>query len=341
MKRKGFVILPIVAILVIAFALSGVSAQDDDPFRVAIVAPSTPNDLAFTQSLYDGLVAVQEEMGEDAFEFTLLENQFNVDDAAASVSAWASEGEYDLIIAHGGQYGPIIEQVAAEYPEQAFAFSADVALYDLPNVFYYEGAAQEGGYVNGYMAASLSESSILGVIGPIEVSDAKLYADGFKAGAAAYAEESGEEVEVSVNYIGSFSDVALATEAAEAQIANGADVLTGTAQIVAGPIVLAAENGEVLWFGTQANHEELGGEIVVMSQIYHSEVWLNQVIENVENGVLGGEAYLLTFENEGLVMEINEDFFEDEAAYEAFQAKVDELVEGIASGEIVVLPEEE
>jgi hypothetical protein len=41
-------------------------------------------------------------------------------------------------------------------------------------------------------------------------------------------------------------------------------------------------------------------------------------------------------------MEINQDFFgDDEAAYEAFQAKVEELVEGIVSGDIVIFPEEE
>lgn len=338
MKRRVALILPILAMLLAAFPPA--FAQDDEPFRVAVVAPSTANDLAFTQSLYDGLIAVQEELGEDAFEFTVLEGTFIVDEAAAAVREWVNE-DYDLIIAHGAQYGPIIEEVAAEYPDQSFAFTSNVPLYDLPNVFYYEGAAEQGGYVNGYMAATLSESGVLGVVGPIEVSDAQLYVDGFTAGAEAYAEEEDEEVEVNVNYIGSFSDVALANEAAEAHISNGADVLTGTAQIVVGPIEVAAENGEVLWFGTQASHIELGPEVVVMSQIYHSEVWLKAAMENIQQGVLGGESYLLTFENEGLAMEVNQEFFEDEADYEAFQAQVDELVEAIASGEIVIFSEEE
>lgn len=337
-KRKLLLILMVVLSLVLT--LPAVTAQDD-PFRLAIVAPSTVNDLAFTQSMYEGLLAIQEEMGEENFEFTFLESTFVVDDAEAAVREWVNE-DYDLIMAHGGQYSGIIENIAPEYPDQAFAFSSDVPLWDYENVFYYEGAAQDGGYVNGYMAASLSETGVMGVVGPIEISDAKLYVDGFKAGAAAYAEENDEEVTVNVNYIGSFSDVALATEAAETHVANDADVLTGTAQIVVGPIGVAQENGDVLWFGTQASHIDLAGDVNVMNQLYHWDVILKQMIENVQNGVLGGETYLLTFENEGLTMEINEDYFgDDEAAYEAFQAKVEELVEGIVSGDIVIFPEEE
>ena len=34
-----------------------------EPFRVAVVMPSAINDLAFSQSIYDALLRVQEEMG--------------------------------------------------------------------------------------------------------------------------------------------------------------------------------------------------------------------------------------------------------------------------------------
>ena len=37
----------------------------DDVFRVAALMPSAINDLAFSQSMYDGLLAVQNELGED------------------------------------------------------------------------------------------------------------------------------------------------------------------------------------------------------------------------------------------------------------------------------------
>ena len=53
-----------------------------EPFRVAVVMPSAINDLAFSQSMYDALVRVQEEMGAENFEFVYSEGMFVVDDAA-------------------------------------------------------------------------------------------------------------------------------------------------------------------------------------------------------------------------------------------------------------------
>ena len=45
-------------------------AAPAEPFRVAVVMPSAINDLAFSQSMYDALVRIQEEMGgPEAFEF--------------------------------------------------------------------------------------------------------------------------------------------------------------------------------------------------------------------------------------------------------------------------------
>ena len=117
---------------------------------------------------------------------------------------------------------------------------------------------------------------MIGVVGPIETGDAKLYVDGFVAGA----EATNPDVQVNVNYIGSFSDVALASEAANTHISAGADVLTGTAQMVVGAIGVAEEEG-ALWFGTQSNQTELAPSIVVANQVYHWEVVINEIMINL------------------------------------------------------------
>src|SRR5688572_28138885 len=66
-------------------------------FRVAVVMPSAINDAAFSQSMYDALLRVQAERGEANFEFAYSENMFVVEDAAAAIRGYASEG-YDLVI---------------------------------------------------------------------------------------------------------------------------------------------------------------------------------------------------------------------------------------------------
>lgn len=323
----------LIAVMMLVVMSMAVSAQDD-VFRVAAVAPSATNDLAFSQSMYDALLTIQEEMGEDAFQFDFQDGTFVVDDAAVALREWAASGEYDLIIAHGSQFGSILEELAPEFPETSFAWGTDEDTFGLDNVFAYTAAAEEGGYVNGVLAASMTESGVIGVVGPIEVGDAKLYVDGFVEGVAAV----DAEITVNVDYIESFSDVPLATASAETHIANGADILTGTAQMVVGPIAVAlAQEEPVLWFGTQSSQDELSEDTGVAYQVYKWEVVLQEIMDNIEDGVLGGESYILTLENGGLVMEFDEDY----ELSDDLMMLAEETIDGLIAGDIMALPEDD
>jgi basic membrane lipoprotein Med (substrate-binding protein (PBP1-ABC) superfamily) len=207
------------------------------------------------------------------------------------------------VIAHGSQYGGSLEEIAPDFPAVSFAWGTAANTFGLANVYSYEAASDQGGRVMGIMAAALSESDVVGIVGPIEVGDAKLYVDGFKAGVLIQKPAA----EVPVNYIDSFSDVALASEAATSLIGAGADVLSGTAQMVVGAVGVAKTDG-VLWFGTQANQTSLAPEIVVASQVYHWEHILEEMVNNVKDGNLGGELYSITFANDGLVIEYNDGY---------------------------------
>lgn len=301
---------------------------EEEPFRVAVIMPSAINDLAFSQSMYSALLAIQEEMGgPDQMELVYSEGMFVVDDAAAAIRDYASEG-YDLVIAHGSQYGSSLREIAPDFPETSFAHGTTVDTFveeGINNVFAYEAASDQGGYVNGVMAGKLTQSNVVGVVGPIETGDAKLYVDGFVVGVKA----SNPEAEVNVNYIGSFSDVALASEAANTHIAAGADVLAGTAQMVVGAIGVAEEQG-VLWFGTQASQTSLAPDIVVANQVYDWTVVLSEMIKSIAEGSYGGQAYAITLENGGLVMEYNPDF----DLPEDVKSLADETVQGIIDGSI-------
>ena len=323
-------------ILIAAFILSACGAPATQapvatkPFRVAVVMPSATTDLAFSQSMYDALGRIQTEMGgPSAFEFVFSENMFVVDDAAAAIRDYATKG-YDLVIAHGSQYGSSLQEIAPDFPKTSFAWGTTVDTFGQPNIFAYEAASQEGGYVNGVLAATLSKSKVIGVVGPIETGDAKLYVDGFKAGALA----TDPTIKVNINYIGSFSDVALAAEAATTHIAAGADVMTGTAQMVVGAIGKAEEKG-VLWFGTQSNQTSLAPKIVVASQVYHWEVALREIIKLIKSGTLGGKSFAANLGNGGEVIEFNPDY---QLPAEA-KTLAEQTIAGIKDGSIkITLP---
>ena len=302
--------------------------DSDEPFSVAIVMPSATTDLAWSQSIYDGLVQIQADMGgEEAMTIAFTEGMFNVTDAAAALRDYAAD-DHDLVIAHGTQFGTSLFEIAPDFPETSFAYGTAVntGVDDgLENVFAYEARAEQGGYVNGVLAASLSESGVIGIVGPVEAGDAKLYIDGFVAGATA----TNPDVIVNISYTGSFGDTALAAEAANVHIDAGADVLTGSAQQVVGAVGVAKEAG-VPWIGTQADQSPMAPEIVVASQMYDWVPTIMDMIEKHKAGEMGGTAYKLTLENGGLTM-----IYADSVAEEAITA-ADEATAAISAGEISV-----
>ena len=81
----------------------------------------------------------------------------------------------------------------------------------------------------------------------------------------------------------------LAAEAARAEIGAGADVLTGTAQMVVGAVGVAKDEG-VPWFGTQADQTQLAPSVVVASQVYHWEVVMKEIIDLMGKGTMGGRS---------------------------------------------------
>jgi basic membrane protein A len=305
---------------------SGTSSK----IRIAVIMPSATTDMAFSQSMWSALKTIQTETGgENAVELKYSENMFKVPDAAAAIRDYASQG-FDIVIAHGSQYGSSIQEIAKDFPKTTFAWGTDVNTFGLENVYAYTAAAEEGGYVNGVLAAKLTKSKLIGVTGPVEVGDAKTYIDGFVQGVASV----DANIKVAKTWTGSFSDVALMTEAAKTHIAAGADTLTGSSQSVVGSIGAAKDKGSVLWFGTQADQASLAPNLTVACQVYDWTGMLKEIIANRKSGKLGGTKYVLQLKNGGLKIAYNSGYSLPADA----KAAGDAAIEGIKSGSIKVNP---
>ena len=317
----------LVGLLVLALAAAACADEEDagrsadDPIRIAMVGPSASNDLAFTQSMVDSL----NRLGEDYnIEVDVTDGTFVIEDAAVAIRGYADDG-FDIVLAHGSQFGGSLSEIAPDYPDTYFAWGTSRDTFGLSNVYSYSVKSDQGGYINGTMAAHLTESGVIGVVGPIEVGDIKAYIDGFVVGVASV----DPSLTVNVNYIDSFSDVALAAEAAQAHIEAGADVLTGVSQMTVGATGVAREHG-VLWFGSQSDQTPLGEEIVVASQIYNWDFQLGQIVEDLLAGEMNGRVITADFSNGGLTMAYNSNFSLDADV----RAAADAVEAGIKDGSI-------
>lgn len=279
-----------------ATARSSSTPKGMSTLKVALIAPSATNDLAFTQSMYSALKSLQAKYG---FKLSVSENEFVVANAADIIRTYASEG-YNLIIAHGSQYGGTIQQLAPQFPKVSFAWGTASSTFGLKNVYAYSAASNQGGYVEGYLAGLISKSKVVGEIGPIATGDAQLYIDGFKAGVLAAAPSA----TVHVSYTGSFSDPSLMSKQATEYLAEKADVLTGSSQSVVGAISVAKANN-IAWFGTQWTQASLAPKQVVASQVYNWMPVLTSILNGIKAGKLGGQSYSITLKNGGESIQYN------------------------------------
>lgn len=296
---------------------------DAGKLRIGVVAPSAANDMAFTQSMVDAVNLLASERGN--VEVDISDKLFVPADAATAVRRYADDG-YDLVIAHGVEFGPELTKIVKDHPGTTFAWGTAVDTFGLPNLYAYDAAAEQGGYVMGAMSQMLSAHQVIGVVGPLEVGDAKRYVNGFSAGAKSVVPTT----TVLVDYTGSFGDIALSAETATKDVGLGADVLTGTGEMVVGAISVAQANG-ALWFGTQASQASLAPQNVVASQIYRWEVVLRPIVADIDANVQQGRSLVADIANGGLVIEYNPTY----ALAPDIKAKADDLVNRIVAGTLV------
>lgn len=190
------------------------AAADGESLKVALCVTGAVNDMGWCQSAYDGLKLLEEKYGA---EIAYTEN-LQAADMAATFTDYAASG-YDIVIGHGFQFGDPALEVGAQYPDTKFiCVEADAAA---DNVASYVMKCEEGGYIEGMLAASMTKSNKLGFIGPVEGASLIKIMNGFEDGAKSI----NPDIEVQTAWTGSFTDTALAKEAAQAMIDSGVDFI--------------------------------------------------------------------------------------------------------------------
>ena len=127
---KLAILLAVFALVAAACSSSDDSGSDGGDFKIAIVAPSASNDLAFTQSMVDAANSLKESGA--VSEVAVTDGTFVVEDAAVAIRAYANDG-YDLVIAHGSQYGGSLSEIAPDFPEVSFAWGTAADTFGLCN----------------------------------------------------------------------------------------------------------------------------------------------------------------------------------------------------------------
>ncbi len=322
-------------ILVTVFSFTGCKSDEvknssSGKLKIALILPSGKDDLSWAQSMYDGLMAVQKE---EDIEVSVTEKQPNPVDAGTALRDYANRG-FNIIIAHGSQYQTPVFDVADEFPDITFAYGT--GFEPAQNVFAYDTQAQDGGYLFGIIAAKITKSKVVGIVGPVKAGDAIKYNYGFRQGVEAV----DKKIKILETYTGAFGDTVKAKEMAIAHMDAGADILTGTAQQTVGSIQAVSEKKGVYWFSNDMNQTSLSPDHIIASQVYQWKEVIKYIIENHRKGKHGGEKISLDFANQRLAIDFNPAL--DSLITPEIKKNFNENLEKIKKGEIKVkLPGEE
>lgn len=298
-------------------------AAEGETLKVALCVTGAVNDMGWCQSAYDGLKLLEEKYGA---EIAYTEN-IQAADMVAAFTDYAANG-YDIVIGHGFQFGDPALEVGAQYPDTKFVCVEADASAD--NVASYVMKCEEGGYIEGILAAHMTESNKIGFIGPIEGASLIKIMNGFEDGAKSV----NPDIEVQTAWTGSFTDTALAKEAAQAMIDGGVDFIAHDANECGNGAIAAAQEAGIYATGDSYDQHELAPETVLTSSMYHVPVLIEAAYNDIVNGEFKGEVKYLGMA-EGVV-EMAPYYDMESVIPEDVRKEIAELIEQIKSGEFVV-----
>jgi len=202
-------------------------------------------------------------------------------DSTRYIDRYVQEG-YDVILTTSFGYMDDTVSAAAEYPDNIFWHCSGFVRDD--NLGTYFSEFHQLYYLNGLMAGALTKTDKVGYVGAFPIPEVVRHIDAFALGV----KEANPDAEVHVRWIYSWYDPTLATEAAEALIADGVDAIAFTED---SPAVIQVgqshtEQGDQIYtFAHYSPMLEFGPDTVVSGQLVDWGVIYKDIFAKIYSGV--------------------------------------------------------
>ncbi|GMV03846.1 MAG: hypothetical protein AMXMBFR53_01280 [Gemmatimonadota bacterium] len=251
-------------------------------FRAALLTAGPVSDAGWYAGAYEGLLMLRDSLGaEVSHQQTRTPAEF--DEAFLSYAS----GGYDLIFAHGFEYQDAALRAGERFPGTTIVVSGGgkVAANVVPLIFTLE----EGSYLAGMVAAGMSTSGVVGMVGGVAIPPVQGTFRAFEAGAR----DVDPDVQVLESFIGNWDDVGAAKEAAVAQIRRGADVLIHNTDAASFGVFQAVREaveagGEAWALGMNRDQAEVAPDVILGSAVIHIPQAFLETARAWQAGALGG-----------------------------------------------------
>ena len=235
-------------------------------------AYATPIEEPWDGVIHAALKQAQDQ-GKITYEYT--ENIGYSGDMERILREVATTKTPDIIFGDAFGNEEAVRRVAKDFPKIAFVFGSGGGPSE-PNVSVFDNWIHEPAYLCGMLAAGLSKTHVLGVVGAMPIPEVNRLVNAFIAGAKLV----DPNTKVLVSFINSFFDPAAAKEAALALIDNKADVLYAERF----GVIDAAKDKGLFAFGNMSDQNSLAPDLVVSSPVWNMTPTIDYVINQVKSG---------------------------------------------------------
>ena len=311
---------------------SSKTESNEDVYKIGMISDTGGvNDESFNQSTWEGLQQAQEKYGKDKVQVKYVESSQEAD-YTPNIETFVEE-DLDLIIGVGYKMAGAIEEASKNYPDVQFAIidhSYEKQPENVTSLIYEDNTAA---YLAGLVAAKKTETNKVAFIGGIKSATLDKFEYGFRAGVKA----ANPKCELTVRYLNSFSDSALAKSVAKQMHKDGVDVIYTAAGAAGTGAIEAAKENNKMAIGVDVDQSPLAPDNIISSTMKNVNVSIvNLVGEILEDNYQGGQVIVNTLASGGVGLS---DTTKDHVSKDILDY-VNEQAGKIKSGEIVV-PENE
>jgi basic membrane protein A len=287
---KPFAAFPIALAALVAFGCGSSTSEptaSNEPvgkpagtLKVALITPGPVSDAGWNAMAYEGLQAIKDDLHAEVNNQEAQGAQ--IKDA---MRTYAQQG-YNLIIGHGFEFNDPAMDVGKTFPKTVFVTSSGGGT--AANVGAFRFYLEQGFYLAGMMAASMSKTGTIAMIGGDKVPSIESTFKAFAAGAKSI----NPNIKVIETFTGNGKDVAEAKQAALDAIGKGADFLIHQANNAAQGVFNAAKEKGVYAFGANLDQNNNDSGVVLASATIIAKPAFEDLAKRVQAGTYKGEVTL-------------------------------------------------
>ena len=298
------------------------TGTEEQQFKVALLTPGSISDSGWNSMAYEGLMAIEDELGAKVNNMEATDAQIR-----DSMRSYAQNG-YDLVLGHGYEYNTPGLQVAVDFPDTVFVSSSGNLFSKNSGTFRFY--LEQGFYLAGYLAASMSQTGKIAAIGYNVIPSIKSTFRGFAHGARA----ANRDIIIIEPEMGMNADIAAMKQATLAAISEGADFVIHQANDKAQGVFDACKEKGVFALGANLDQNENPSGVVIASAVIVAKPAYVALAKEVRDGTYRGKVMLMGM-SDGAIGFIVNPALADEIPADLLQT-LREIAQHITVGNLVV-----